>query len=91
MSICFKKKFNLDKIKYIEKYINTQVDIEGNIPFGFTSSIDQQGNESVYVYGKRNIEKDLPFESDSIYRMASQSKFMGVTGFLKLIDKGLVG
>ena len=90
MSICFNKKFNLDKTKYIERYINTQVDIEGNIPFGFTSSIDQNGKTNVYVYGKRNIEKNLPFESDSIYRMASQSKFMGVAGFLKLIDKGMV-
>jgi CubicO group peptidase (beta-lactamase class C family) len=89
MSVCGRPKFNLDKYKYIQKYINTKVDINRTMPFGFTSSIDKNGNTNIYTHGKRNIEEDLPFESNSIYRMASQSKFMGVTGFLKLIDKGL--
>ena len=90
MSVCPRPKFNPDKSKYIQRYINTKVDIDQTIPFGFTSSVDRKGNTSLYVYGKRDIEEDLPFKSDTIYRMASQSKFMGVTGFLKLIDQGKV-
>ena len=89
MSVCKRPKFNLDKFKYIQKYINTKVDLEQTVPFGFTSSIDKNGNTNIYTYGKRDIEANLPFEPNSIYRMASQSKFMGVTGFLKLIDRGL--
>ena len=76
----------MNKINYIEKYINTKVDIAQTIPFGFVSST----NNDPYVYGKRNIEKNLPFDSNSIYRMASQSKFMGTVAFLKLIDRGIV-
>lgn len=87
MSVCPRLKFNPDKSKYIQKYINTKVDIVQNMPFGFTSSVDKNGNTDIYTYGKRDIEENLPFEANSIYRMASQSKFMGVTGFLKLIDK----
>lgn len=80
----------LDKLKYIEKYINTKVDISGIMPFGFSSMINKNGDEYVYTYGKRDIENDLPFEKDSIYRMASQSKFMGVVGFMKLVDEGKI-
>lgn len=90
MSVCGRFNINPDKSKYIEKYINSKVDHNGTIPFGFTSSIDRKGNTNIYTYGKRDIEENLPFEPDSIYRMASQSKFMGVTGFLKLVDKQLV-
>lgn len=90
MSVCSNLKFNPDKSKYIKRYINTKVDIDKAIPFGFTSSITQEGDMDIYTYGKRNIEKDLPFEANSIYRIASQSKFMGSVGFLKLVDKGLV-
>ena len=92
MSVCSIKspKFNPDKSKYIQKYINTKVDIDQSIPFGFTSSVTRNGETNIYTYGKRDIEEDLPFEEDSIYRMASQSKFMGVVGFLKLVDKGAI-
>jgi len=88
MSVCSfnKQKINPQKSKYIQKYINTKVDIKQNIPFGFTSFVNRNGDTDVYTYGKRNIEENLPFEADSIYRMASQSKFMGTTAFLKLID-----
>jgi len=88
---CTVNKNTPDKIKYIQRYINTQVDINKNIPFGFTSSVNRKGESKIYTYGKRNIEKNLPFESDSIYRMASQSKFMSVVGFSKLISKNLIG
>ena len=90
MSVCSSPKFNLKKSKYIERYINTKVDIEGTIPFGFTSSVTVDGNSNIYTHGKRIIEENLPFEADSIYRMASQSQFMGSVGFLKLVDKGKV-
>ena len=82
----------LSKSNYIERFINTKVDIEKSIPFGFSSDTSGTVNNKTktYTYGKRNIEENLPFNSDSIYRMASQSKFMGTVGFLKLIDKGLV-
>jgi len=86
MSVCGLN-FNPSKQKYVEKYINTKVDIEGSIPFGFTSSINRKGEVKIYTYGKRNIEENLPFEADSIYRMASQSKFMGVVGFLNFLTK----
>jgi CubicO group peptidase (beta-lactamase class C family) len=89
MSICFNSDFTT-KSNYIKRYINTEVDVKQNIPFGFYSSIDRDGNENIYLHGKRNIERDLPFEKDSIYRMASQSKFMGVAGFVKLITQGKV-
>ncbi len=90
MSVCHNPKFNLNKSKYINRYINTKVDIDKTIPFGFTSSINVDGESNIYTHGKRNIEKKLLFEADSIYRMASQSKFIGSVGFLKLVDKGLV-
>lgn len=90
MSVCDGNGFDLSKEKYIHRYINTQVDIKGTIPFGFTSSIDREGKTKIYTYGKRNIEENLPFEADSIYRMASQSKFMGVVGFLKMVDNTTV-
>lgn len=90
MSVCPIKNSNIDKTKYIKKYINTKVDRDQIIPFGFTSSIDRDGKTEIYVHGKRNIEKNLPFEPNSIYRMASQSKFMGTVGFLKLIDQGKI-
>ena len=90
MSVCDRLNLKFGKNKYIEKYINTKVDIDQSIPFGFASSIDKDGKEYVYTYGKRDIELDLPFEKDSIYRMASQSKFMGTVGFLKLVDKGII-
>jgi len=80
----------LDKNNYIEAYINTKVDKERSIPFGFTSSVDKSGNSNMYMHGFQDLEQGIPFKEDSIYRMASQSKFMGTTAFLKLIDKGLV-
>ena len=76
----------MNKTNYIKKYINTTVDIDQSVPFGFVSST--AGNN--YLYGQRNIEEKLPFEADSIFRMASQSKFMGTVAFLKLIDQGRV-
>lgn len=84
------EKSKLAKSKYIEKYINTKVDIDKTVPFGFSSSVNKKGEINIYTHGKRSIEKDLPFDSNSIYRIASQSKFMGSVGFLKLVDKGLV-
>ena len=89
MSVCTRLQINPDKQKYIEKYINTKVDKVGSVPFGFSSSISQ-GGKRIYTYGYRNIEEKLPFESNSIYRMASQGKFVGTVGFLKLIDQGKV-
>jgi CubicO group peptidase (beta-lactamase class C family) len=86
MSVCGVN-FNPSKEKYIEKYINTKVDIEGSIPFGFSSSVNEKGEIKIYTHGKRNIEENLPFEADSIYRMASQSKFMSVVGFLNFLSK----
>ena len=82
----------MNKINYIKKYINTKVDIDQSVPFGFVSSVSSISPPvgDKYLYGKRNIEENLPFESDSIYRMASQSKFMGTVAFLKLIDRGIV-
>lgn len=90
MSTCLNPKFTPNKSKYIERYINTKVDIEVTIPFGFISSTSKDGDTYIYTHGKRNIEQNLPFKRDTIYRMASQSKFMGSVGFLKLVDKGLV-
>jgi len=88
MSVCHNS--ILDKSKYIEAYINTKVDIDRTVPFGFTSSVSETGETKVYTHGKRNIEENLPFDENTIYRMASQSKFMGTVGFLKLIDKNLL-
>ena len=79
-----------NKYNYIKRLINTKVDKHKNIPFGFTSSIDENGRKKIYTYGKRDIEKNLPFDKNSIYKIASQSKFMGVVGFLKLIDRGII-
>ncbi|MBA3551220.1 beta-lactamase family protein, partial [Patescibacteria group bacterium] len=80
----------MDKINYIKKYINTTVDIDQTVPFGFVSSVTADGSNQMYLHGSRNIEEKLPFEANSIYRMASQSKFMGTVAFLKLIDQGRV-
>lgn len=94
MSVCPKsslnKKSKLDKQNYIKKYINTEVDIKQTIPFGFNSTIDKAGITDIYTHGRRNIEENLPFKPDSIYRMASQSKFMGSVGFLKLVDQNKI-
>ena len=94
MSVCPKSssnsKIKLDKQNYIKKYINTEVDIKQNIPFGFNSSINQDGKVDIYTHGLRDIENNLPFEPNTIYRMASQSKFMGSVGFLKLVDQNKI-
>lgn len=90
MWACPSSNLKLDKTNYIRRYINTKVDIEQTLPFGFSSSVTRDGETNIYTHGKRNLEKDLPFTQDSIFRMASQSKFMGTAGFLKLIDNGKI-
>lgn len=93
MSVCSlsnKSQQSLNKNNYIRAYIDTKVDIEKTVPFGFVSSVNESGEANTYTRGKQDLEAGIPFDEDSIYRMASQSKFMGTVGFLKLLDRGIV-
>lgn len=43
-----------------------------------------------FVSGWRNIQKTKPYTADTIIRLASSTKLMGVVSFLKLIDNGTI-
>ena len=61
-------------------------------PLASLAVLAVRGNAVVYegYFGQRSVDKDLPANADTLYRIASVSKTMTSIGFMKLVEQGRI-
>lgn len=81
------KGINIDRIERVDSVINNSIQ-EGEIP-GAVVIVAKDG-KTVYhkSYGYSNIEKKIPMDRNSIFRIASMSKAITTVGVMILYERG---
>lgn len=81
------KAINSEKIKRVDDVINSSIQ-KGEIP-GAVVIVSKNGEIAYHKsYGYSNIEKKIPMERNSIFRIASMSKAITTVGVMILYERG---
>ncbi len=87
-----KQGINFDMTKNVDRLLDVVTSPrEGGLPPSAPAawSISCVGKDEHKAFrGVLNFDTQVPFDENSIIRIASESKFMGTVGYLKLLDQG---